>query len=274
MVLSSVYDYFDNNREALTSWTPAVVLTSAYFVLVLLGKFIMRNRKPFELKGALQLHNLVLLVMSVVMLAGAAFEIFNSLSTHPFVDVFCSSTEHQGSYKLSRGGLFWSYMFYISKFYEFFDTLFIILRKKNLLFLHFYHHMVVVPLSLSFIRHGMFFYLNGVVSNALIHSFMYYSYYKTSIGKPPAWKIYLTKAQIVQFVWGLGSFFPWPATCGYSITSISGPMFVFWFNQGVLISFFFLFMSFFSKRYTSEEERRSSTSTSHKTKSKKSKKEE
>lgn len=97
----------------------------------------------------------------------------------------------------------------------------------------------------------MYFYLNGVVANALIHSFMYYSYYKTSIGQPPSWKIYLTKAQIVQFVWGITSFLPFPLACGYEYTSVSGPMFVFWFNQAVLLSFFFLFMSFFTKKYSS-----------------------
>lgn len=248
-MLSVLYNYLDKNREALTTWTPAVVITSAYFCIILLGKFIMRNRKPFELKTALNIHNLILLVMSVGMLLGGLFEIFNTVLKHPFLDVYCSSTERNGSYTLSKGGLFWSYLFYISKFYEFVDTVFIVLRKKPLIFLHFYHHIIVVPLSLSFIRHGMFFYLNGVISNALIHSFMYYSYYKTSIGKPPAWKIHLTKAQIVQFVWGVSSFLPFPFVCGYNFTSLAGPMFVFWFNEAVLISFFFLFMSFFFKRY-------------------------
>lgn len=138
MVLSTLYQHLENNREAYTSWTPAIVLTSAYFVLVLLGKWIMKDRKPFEIKGALQLHNLILLFMSVGMLIGALVEIVYTLSKYPFIDVFCSSNESPLSYRLSGGGLFWSYLFYLSKFYEFFDTLFIVLRKKPLIFLHFY----------------------------------------------------------------------------------------------------------------------------------------
>ncbi len=98
----------------------------------------MKDRKPFELKGAMKLHNIILLVMSVGMLIGALLEIAYTLTQYPFIDVFCSSTESPLSYKLSGGGLFWSYLFYISKFYEFFDTLFIVLRKKPLIFLHFY----------------------------------------------------------------------------------------------------------------------------------------
>lgn len=138
MVLSFLYEHLEKNREDYTSWTPAIILTSAYFVLVLLGKWIMKDRKPFELKGAMKLHNIILLVMSVGMLIGALLEIAYTLTQYPFIDVFCSSTESPLSYKLSGGGLFWSYLFYISKFYEFFDTLFIVLRKKPLIFLHFY----------------------------------------------------------------------------------------------------------------------------------------
>lgn len=115
----------------------------------------------------------------------------------------------------------------------------------------------------------MYFYLNGVVANALIHSFMYYSYYKTSIGKPPSWKKYLTQAQIVQFVWGLTSFLPFPLACGYNFTSISGSMFVFWFNQAVLLSFFFLFLSFFFKRYSDSPAPTQKSTTKRTTKSRK-----
>lgn len=97
---------------------------------------------------------------------------------------------------------------------------------------------------------GMFFYLFGVCVNALVHTFMYWSYFRTAIGKPPVWKSILTLGQIIQFMWGLLCFIPWPKVCGYSYTEFKGPIIVFWFNQFVLLSFFFLFISLYLKRYS------------------------
>jgi hypothetical protein len=43
-----------------------------------------------------------------------------------------------------RGRLYyWAYIFYISKYYEFADTIFLALKKKPLEFLHCYHHAIV-----------------------------------------------------------------------------------------------------------------------------------
>jgi len=77
-----------------------------------------------------------------------------------------------------------------------------------------------VPLSLIYMKEGMTFFINGVISNALIHSFMYWSYYQQSRGVSVSWKKYLTTMQMVQFLWGMFTFIPYPAICGYSYTDV------------------------------------------------------
>lgn len=137
-MLKALYDLVENNQETLLSWKPVAVGVGLYITTILGLKFYMRSRQPFDLRTGLKYHNLILFIMSVVMLVGGIYELFVSFSSLPFEDVFCSTTLRQGSYKLSQGGLFWSYVFYLSKYYEFVDTLFIVLRKKELIFLHFY----------------------------------------------------------------------------------------------------------------------------------------
>lgn len=99
------------------------------------------------------------------------------------------------------------YIYFISKFIDYLDTGFIILRKKfkNLSFLHVTHHFLV-PIgtyaALKFYPHTN----AGVVPllNSFVHVFMY-SYYLYAAHRPPQkknqikWKKCITQMQILQF---------------------------------------------------------------------------
>merc|ERR1711887_411474 len=71
---------------------------------------------------------------------------------------------------------FWAYMFVISKMPELGDTLFIVLRKQQLIFLHWYHHLTVLIYVFycfsQFTSCARWF----MVMNYFAHSLMY-SYY-------------------------------------------------------------------------------------------------
>lgn len=67
-------------------------------------------------------------------------------------------------------------LFNISKFLEFIDTLFIVFRKSNLDFLHYYHHIVTCLYcwNSSYLQISTGLYFSSI--NLFIHSIMYFYY--------------------------------------------------------------------------------------------------
>jgi len=125
-------------------------------------------------------------------------------------------------FTLSRGGLtaticdgrfisddsvagLWFFMFCTSKILELFDTVFIVLRKQKLIFLHWYHHLSVLWICL-------YSYVDGTSSSRIValmnysvHTIMY-SYYTLKamqIRVPRSVNMLITTLQISQMFIGL-----------------------------------------------------------------------
>jgi len=98
---------------------------------------------------------------------------------------------------------FWIYVFYLSKYYEFMDTVILALKKKPIIFLHIWHHAVMIPVTWMWLHDqwlvGSWWCTNV---NSLVHAFMYYYYYRSAQGKHVWWKRFITQGQIIQFVTG------------------------------------------------------------------------
>ncbi len=104
----------------------------------------------------------------------------------------------------NRVGGFWNWMFTLSKVPELGDTVFIVLRKQPLIFLHWYHHVTVLLYAWysysDYIATARWF----VCMNYLVHSAMY-SYYalKALKFRVPRWiAMSITTAQLAQMVMG------------------------------------------------------------------------
>lgn len=133
--MDNAYKY----EDLLLSWPVTIAGTLGYLVAVYLGKKLMESQTKFQLKGLMTLHNVVLFVWSVAMCAGGLYETISAFRAHPFLDVYCASKSRPGSDRIMTGkAWFWIWLFFASKFYEFLDTAFIVLRKSNLIFLHVY----------------------------------------------------------------------------------------------------------------------------------------
>lgn len=246
-------DSLHKHSEALLSWQVPLIAVPIYlFVIFGLDRII---KKPKDMKYVMAAHNGFLCLWSLAMLLGAGYEGFYKL--YPKVgmyEIYCNGDGQTMVDAVVGGRLwFWCFLFYVSKYYEMLDTVIMVFRKKPLTLLHVYHHCIIVPLVLAFMRGGQLFFFTGVMFNAAIHTFMYYYYAISSLGGTVWWKKHLTKAQIFQFMFGVCSWWPYPFYCTGYILDHMGHMKVWLFNQLVLFSFLVLFVRFFTTRYGPED---------------------
>lgn len=99
----------------------------------------------------------------------------------------------------------WTLLFIYSKYFELLDTAFIILRKRRLSFLHWYHHATVLLYTWDGYTKeqpaGIYF----VAMNYSVHAVMYFYYYLAAeLKRPLSWGIFVTIAQISQMFVGVG----------------------------------------------------------------------
>lgn len=129
-------------------------------------------------------------------------QLIHNLSTMSLRDNVCMNPEI--SFGSGSSGL-WVQLFILSKFPELLDTFFIVIHKKPLIFLHWYHHITVLAYCwhsyVSKSPAGLFF----VVMNYSVHAIMYGYYFLMAIKMKPKWlnAMFITTAQISQMVVGV-----------------------------------------------------------------------
>jgi len=212
----------------------------------------MREKKEWDWRKLLAIWNFSLSLFSFVGTIRTAPQLFYNLATLSFRDNVCRDpliTHGSGSCGL------WIQLFVLSKFPELIDTVFVLVHKKKLIFLHWYHHMTVLLYCwhsyASESSNGLFF----VVMNYFVHSIMYGYYFLTAMKLKPKWlhPIIITIAQIAQMVGGV---FVTAMSCYYHVmdSNESSPCHLKGENNIAALfmygSYLFLFVEFFVKRYS------------------------
>ena len=193
----------DVNAEAarhfmVVNWPLSLLFASVYCLLVFVGRRVMSDRPRFEARRALILWNILLASFSILGTIRVLPEFRHMLAAGGLTHSVCD-----GSYAYGIAG-FWAFMFCLSKLPELVDTLFIVIRKQQLIFLHWYHHATVLVYCWfsykDFTSTGRWF----MVMNYFVHSMMY-TYYacKAMRMRVPAFVSQLiTTSQILQMVAG------------------------------------------------------------------------
>jgi elongation of very long chain fatty acids protein 6 len=228
--------FYDDNLYILAG---SVLL---YLPLIFGIKAFMKNREAFDLRWALVPWNIGLAVFSAMGFYYTVPEIFHNLRTRPFSEVICDPS----CYALPSAR--WIFFFNVSKFFEFGDTLFIVLRKKPLIFLHWYHHVMTClycwyanQISVSENCTGWPF----AVMNLFVHTLMYSHYALTALGVRANWNIMLTSLQLGQMILGIYVV----ATAGLFCANRDQFIYGTYFALIMYFSYAVLFANFFFQRY-------------------------
>ncbi|TMS37455.1 hypothetical protein L596_004384 [Steinernema carpocapsae] len=189
--------------EAAKKWCagmeyPLIMISFAYVVTIWSIKFFMADRKPFDLQRPLNIWNAGLAIFSIfgfIRLTPTFLgEILNKGIQSTYTTIGPLQEDNVAGY--------WTFLWVFSKIPELVDTIFIVLRKKPLMFMHWYHHALTGYFSFVNYSTNNAYMIWVVWINYFIHSFMY-SYYMLRSFRfrvPPQVAQLITGAQIVQFL--------------------------------------------------------------------------
>ena len=219
----STFDWSDS--PPLSSFRAVAIAGALYVTFVVLSTVLSRRFAPVDspsgkggrtalqwqpwfgsdLKGAQLVHNVVLVLSSAVMLGGVLVESWRRLrrdgtSWPPFP--LCEVVG-----RTARGPLYyWSYVYYLSKYYELLDTALQLARGRPPphFVLHVYHHAAVLFMAWAWCEYQQTLHFIGLAWNTAVHVVMYtYFLQRTITGKVPRWKSFVTLFQIVQFAFSM-----------------------------------------------------------------------
>jgi len=183
------------------SWVFPLPILAFYGIFVLIGiPKIMESRKPFELKTPLVIWNFFLFIFSLFWGIFYFVVVVELLSDSGFYGVIC---DPNAIIWKNQFPFFVLWIFNISKLIELGDTVFLALRKKPIIFLHWYHHITVALYCwFSLMNQNSCGLLFGFM-NSWVHTFMYWYYFRTALGARIWWGRHLTLVQIMQMAVGM-----------------------------------------------------------------------
>lgn len=197
------FEHLNNSREITLAlqrhWHWSIVMSLFYYMGIRLIERAMHNRKAFDLRPALFVWNASLALFSLVAFVRFSEDVLYQLTNHGFVPTICYSCHPE------RVAAFWAFLFLISKVVELGDTLFLVLRKRPVIFLHYYHHMAVLVCSAHVGADNAAPAMLFIPMNFFVHIFMYSYYALTTCGvRVPRWMaMCITVMQTIQMLSGV-----------------------------------------------------------------------
>lgn len=185
--------YLEYHRKYWTIVLPAIIL---YLLFIYFAREWMKSRNKYSLKSTLIIWNSLLAVFSFWGAIRSVPELLTTLNQKGLNHAICQPPVMHPTYGLAVAA------FILSKFVELGDTVFIVLRKQKLIFLHWYHHVTVLFCVCFTVNYNLSTVRWYVSTNYTVHSVMYSYYALKALGVnvPRIISIFITTGQLAQMV--------------------------------------------------------------------------
>jgi fatty acid elongase 2 len=247
---------FVENETFLSTFPPVAVAIVTYYTVIFGGQAIFRkyDLTAWKLNFLFQFHNFLLTVISGTLLVLMVEQLIPIIYQHGLFHAICNAN----AWTPRLVTLY--YLNYMTKYLEFVDTVFLVVKRKKIIFLHSYHHGATALLC--------YFQLTGATAiswvpitlNLAVHVVMYFYYFLAARGIRVWWKQWITNFQITQFVLDLG-FIYYAAFikvkhdyglfgCGENVCiNCVGTSLATWTGLSIISSYLFLFILFYIDIY-------------------------
>ncbi|KAH7313651.1 Fen12 protein [Stachybotrys elegans] len=185
---------FVRGKTAFSTGWEVVGMTSLYLLVIFGGREFMRDRKPLQLNTLFKIHNFFLSTLSLGLLLLFIEQLAPRLWKYGFYDNICGDD----AWTPQLVTLY--YLNYITKYIELIDTVFLMVKKKPLTFLHCYHHPATALLCYTQLTGTTSVSWVPITLNLAVHVIMYWYYFQMARGVKVWWKEWITRFQITQFV--------------------------------------------------------------------------
>ncbi|OWM66336.1 elongation of fatty acids protein 3-like [Punica granatum] len=222
MILTQAVTYYLSEHPSIVSfrwshtqswgstWSFLFYSIAAYLALSLflhcaLLLVLRRRDRPVPLGPVPAVHSLVMALLSATTFAGillsSAAEIRDTrwlwrrsrLATSPFQWLLCFPLGTRPSGRV----FFWSYMFYLSRFFHMIRTFFTILRRRKLSFAQLFNNSILTFMSFLWLEFSQSFQVLAILCTTLVYSVVYGYRFWTAIGLPSACFPFVVNCQIV-----------------------------------------------------------------------------
>ncbi|GAW79086.1 elongation of very long chain fatty acids protein 3 [Plasmodium gonderi] len=179
----------------------STIVVIFYLMICKYGVSFMKKREELNLRKVIITWNLSLFLFNFIVVIKLIPVLLYTILNYTFNGLLIIPPIY--TYAFGTPGL-WVCLFIISKYIELIDTFFLILRKKKITLLHWFHHATVLLYTWDTysaeVSAGFIF----IIINAFVHTIMYFYYFLATLyNKPLTWSIFVTVLQIFQMILGI-----------------------------------------------------------------------